>query len=222
MGCPKCKGTGFVEKDGLLTLCSCRYEGVDLQKYLNIPPRFLHAEFENYMAISHSQKSAYEVCLHYVHTFDPKEGRGLTFIGPPSVGKTHLAVAVLKGIYRQKKIRGVFFDTKDLLYRLQSQSDDRYYRLMNFVLKVPLLVLDDLGSERLSDWRIEVLSHIISHRYNFLKSTIITTNYSLKKQEEDDVAKTLEERLSSAIVGKIYQMNAVIHITHETKALDGQ
>ncbi len=213
MGCPKCGGTGFTEKDGLLTLCSCRYEGANLEKYLNIPPRFLNAEFENYVVVSPSQRSAYETCLYYVSTFDPKEGKGLTLIGPPSIGKTHLAVAVLKNVYRQKKIRGFFFDTKDLFYRLQGQPIDRYNRLMNFVLKVPLLVLDDLGSERLSDWRIEVLSHIISYRYNFLKSTIITTNYNLKKQEEEEVAKALEERLSPAIVGKIYQMNQIIYLT---------
>ncbi|MFN3599359.1 MAG: ATP-binding protein [Aquificaceae bacterium] len=213
MGCPKCGGTGFIEKDGLLALCSCRYEGANLEKYLSIPPRFLNAEFENYVAISPSQRSAYETCLHYAHTFDPKEGKGLTLVGPPSMGKTHLAVAVLKTVYRQKKIRGFFFDTKDLFYRLQGQPIDRYNRLMNFVLKVPLLVLDDLGSERLSDWRIEVLSHIVSYRYNFLKSTIITTNYNLKKQEEEEVAKALEERLSPAIVGKIYQMNQIIYLT---------
>lgn len=213
MGCPKCKGTGFIEKDGVLVLCSCRYESADIQKYLNIPPRFLNAEFENYIPISPSQKLALEVCIHYVHTFDQREGKGLTFVGPSQMGKTHLAVAVLKNIYKLRKIRGFFFDTKDLLYRLQSYSNDKYYKLMSFLLDVPLLILDDLGSERLSDWRIEVLSHIITHRYNFLKSTLITTNYPLNKQSQKEVANVLEERLSSGIVGKICQMNEVIYLT---------
>lgn len=214
MGCPKCGGTGFIDKGGILELCDCRYEGVNLQKYLNIPPRFLSAEFENYIPISASQKEALRICLHYAYSFEPKEGKGLTLIGPPQMGKTHLVVAILKTVYRKKRIRGVFFDTKDLFYRLQSYANtEKYQRLMNLLLNVSLLALDDLGSERLSDWRIETLSHIISHRYNFLKSTLITTNYPLLKQSEDEVAKALEERLSPAIVGKIYQMTDVIYLS---------
>ncbi len=215
MGCPRCGGTGFVDKGGVLELCDCRYEGVNLQKYLNIPPRFISAEFENYIPISSSQKEAIEACVHYAHTFESKEGKGLTLIGPPQMGKTHLVVAILKTVYRKKRIRGIFFDTKDLLYRLQSYANtEKYQMFMNLLLNAPLLALDDLGSERLSDWRIETLSHIISHRYNFLKSTLITTNYPLLKQSEDEVAKALEERLSPAIVGKIYQMTDVIYLSN--------
>ena len=214
MNCPKCGGTGFVDKGGVLELCDCRYEGVNLQKYLNIPPRFLSAEFENYVPISASQKQALETCIHYAYSFEPKEGKGLTLIGPPQMGKTHLVVAILKTVYRKKRIRGVFFDTKDLFYRLQSYANtEKYSRFMNLLLNAPLLAHDDLGSERLSDWRIETLSHIISHRYNFLKSTLITTNYPLTKQSGEEVAGALEERLSPAVVGKIYQMTDVIYLS---------
>lgn len=216
MACPKCGGSGFIDKGGVMELCSCRFEGVNLQKYLNIPPRFLYAEFSNYTPVSLSQRRALEACLHFVYSFDPEQGKGLTLLGPPQMGKTHLAVAVLKEIYRKRRIRGFFFDTKDLFYRLQVYTNsEKYYRLMEFLLNVPLLVLDDLGSERLSDWRIETLSHIISHRYNFLKSTIITTNYNLLKEEEKEVARALEERLSPAVVGKIYQTNEVLHMTEQ-------
>lgn len=212
MVCPKCGGSGFLDRGGVLELCSCRYEGINLQRYLNIPPRFLSAEFENYSPVSPSQKVALEVCMHYAHSFEQGEGKGITLLGPPQMGKTHLVVAVLKNIYRWKRVRGIFFDTKDLFYRLQSYTNsEKYQRLMNLLLNIPLLVLDDLGSERLSDWRVETLSHIINHRYNFLKSTLITTNYSLIKQDQE-VARALEERLSPAIVGKIYQMNEILYL----------
>lgn len=212
MECPKCGGTGFVERGGVLELCTCRYESVNLQKYLHIPLRFLDAEFENYVPVSPSQKKALEACTHYAYTFEPEEGKGMTLVGPPQMGKTHLAVAILKTVYRKKKVRGFFFDTKDMFYRLQSYANtEKYYRFMNLLLNAPLLVLDDLGSERLSDWRIETLSHIINHRYNYLKSTLITTNYPLLKQSGDEVARALEERLSPAIVGKIHQMTEILY-----------
>jgi len=121
-----------------------------------------------------------------------------------------------KNIYRLKRVRSFFFDTKDLFYKLQSYSgSDKMNKLLNFLINVPLLVLDDLGSERLSDWRVEVLSYIISTRYNYLKSTIITTNYPLLRTEEE--GQSLEERLSPAIVGKIYQMNDLINISSLAK-----
>lgn len=215
MECPYCKGTGFVEKDGVLELCSCRFEGADLQRLLNIPPRYIKEDFETYNPITPSQAVAKKACLAFAMSFDPKEGKGLTLVGPSDMGKTHLAVAILKTVYRTKRIRGLFFDTKDLLFRLQSSAveGERYEKLMRAVLKVDLLVLDDLGNERLSEWRIETLSYIITHRYNYLKSTIITTNYPLRRTSSSTVGESLEERLSPSIVSKICQMGEVITLS---------
>ncbi len=212
--CPVCGGTGFVDKGRSVELCSCRFQSIDIAKYLHIPPRFSSAEFENYVPISPSQTQALETCISYSYGFEPTDGSGLTLLGPPHMGKTHLAVCVLKTVYRNKRIRGLFFDTKDMLFKLKSVMEDngKYTRLMNLLLKIPLLVLDDLGSERLSDWQREMITHIISYRYNHMKSTIITTNYALRKLDEKEVAKTIEDRLSEAVVSKIYQMNTTLYL----------
>ncbi len=224
--CPLCSGTGFVKKGEGVELCSCRFSPKDINKALRIPRRFWNAEIENYKFENPSETLAYTEALNFSANFDPKEGKGITFVGEPGVGKTHLAVGILKKIYREKGIKGLFFDTKDLIYKLKSLIEERKTnRAIKAILSHPLIVLDDLGSERLSEWQRELIAYIISYRYNNLKSTIITTNFSLTGEEKKDkrirkflgkeieLPKTLlEERLGASTVSRIYQMTNVVYI----------
>jgi DNA replication protein DnaC len=213
--CPICKGTGFVDKGNVVEICQCRFKEENFQRLLNIPKKFWSAEFDNYQPISPAQRRALEVCKYFVLNFNPEEGKGITLVGPPQMGKTHLVVGVLKALYREKKVRGFFFDTKEMLFQLRfyaGSQEDKYSRLLKFLMTLPVLALDDLGSERLSDWSIEVISLLITHRYNHQLSTLITTNYQLKKSEEELLA-SLEERLSPGVVGKLFHMNEVVYVS---------
>jgi DNA replication protein DnaC len=213
--CPICKGTGFVDKGNVVEICQCRFKEENFQRLLNIPKKFWSAELDNYQPISPAQRRALEVCKYFVLNFNPEEGKGITLVGPPQMGKTHLVVGVLKALYREKKVRGFFFDTKEMLFQLRfyaGSQEDKYSRLLKFLMTLPVLALDDLGSERLSDWSIEVISLLITHRYNHQLSTLITTNYQLKKSEEELLA-SLEERLSPGVVGKLFHMNEVVYVS---------
>ncbi|WP_457600294.1 ATP-binding protein [Hydrogenivirga sp.] len=223
--CPVCHGTGFVKRGSGVELCECRFSKEDINKLLRIPERFWDAELENYESETPSENEAYKEAYVFASTFDPSEGRGLTFVGPPGVGKTHLAVGVLKKIYRERGVKGLFFDTKDLIYKLKSLMEEgKTSRAIKAILSRPLLVLDDLGSERLSEWQRELISYIISYRYNHLKSTIITTNFSLSGDDKKDrrVQKTakgidlpktlMSERLGTSTVSRIYEMTRVVYI----------
>lgn len=224
--CERCKGTGFVSKGGgVVELCGCRFEQEDVNKALGIPKRFWKAELNNYNIETSSESEAYKEAIIFSTNFDPSEGKGITFVGSPGVGKTHLAVGILKRIYREKGIRGKFFDTKDLIYRLKALIEEGgISKAIKGILNCPLLVLDDLGSERLSEWQRELISYIISYRYNNLKSTIITTNFSLTGEEKRDkrVKKMVEgielpkalmkERLGPSTVSRIYEMTKVVYI----------
>ncbi len=208
--CPICNGTGFVDKGDKVELCICRFEGEDIGKALHIPKRFYHASLKYFEAKSIPQYEALAECVRYAKNFNLQDGKGLSIVGPSGVGKTYLACAVLKEIYLTKGVRGLFFDTRDMLSKLRYYLDDheKHRKLLNVLLKVPLLVLDDLGNEMLSDWNREHITYILIYRYNNLKSTIITTRYFLNEEAEN----SLYERLSDSVVNKIKEMNKSVFI----------
>jgi len=169
--CPLCKGTGFVKVKEGVSLCSCRFSTDTVNIILRIPKRYWNAaSLENFMPSTPSQYMALDETKFYYESESYKEGKGLIYVGPPSVGKTYLAVSLIKKIYAEKKIRCIFFDTKDLLFILRGLMENgKDKNLIKFLIDVPVLLLDDLGNERLSDWHREVLSYIIIQRYNHLK-----------------------------------------------------
>lgn len=110
----------------------------------------------------------------------PAVDKGLLFIGPTGIGKTHLAVSVLRAVVR-KGLRGVYYDTRSLLQAIRS-GFNRVTRAsetaaLDEVMRAELLVLDDLGAERTTDWVEETMHLIVNTRYNESRPTVFTTNY---------------------------------------------
>ncbi|HTM32896.1 MAG TPA: ATP-binding protein [Vicinamibacterales bacterium] len=186
MVCPICNDTRWksvVGEDGVerVVRCDCwRAAVVDrLMREARVPHRYLRCEMATFEPDTDSQREAYRLARGFVDAF-PVVDRGLVLYGRHGVGKTHLAVGILKAAIRDKGARGYFFETRELL-RLVRDTYNRSVEetemdVLAPVLKADLLVLDDLGAERTSDWVQETLGLVVNTRYNERRPTIFTSN----------------------------------------------
>jgi len=104
----------------------------------------------------------------------------LLIIGPSGVGKTHLAVAAIKQLIG-KSIHCLFCDYRELLKRIQNSYNPAEQTtelgLLTPVLETEVLLLDDLGAVKPSEWVWDTVSLILNTRYNDNRTTIISSNF---------------------------------------------
>ncbi len=186
MACPFCDDTGWkaVDADGIrrVVRCDCWRDGVGRQRLndANIPKRYQHCTLDNFAVYNESLERAVAQARRIAEAF-PAVARGLFLEGQPGVGKTHLAVAVLKQVINNTGARGLFYDTRDLLRVIRSTYDRSIHttelEVLRPVMTADLLVLDDLGAEKTSEWVDETMNLIVNTRYNERRLTIFTSNY---------------------------------------------
>src|SRR2546425_3335052 len=186
MACPLCDDTGWrpVEDNGTrrVVRCDCWRESVGRQRLsdAHIPKRYQHCTLANFAAYNESLERAVAQARRVADAF-PVVSRGLLLEGQPGVGKTHLAVAVLKQVIHATGARGLFYDTRDLLRVIRSTYDPAIrtteLEILRPVMHADMLVLDDLGAEKTSEWVDETMNLIVNTRYNERRLTIFTSNY---------------------------------------------
>jgi DNA replication protein DnaC len=194
MSCPLCDGTGWkpVDEHGVrrVVRCDCWRDELGAARLAtaNIPKRYEHCSIANFTAYNESLEKAAAVARRLAAAF-PVVSKGLFFEGQPGVGKTHLAVAVLKQVIQTTGATGLFYDTRDLLRVIRSTYDPSIRTteidVLRPVMTAELLVLDDLGAEKTSEWVEETLNLIVNTRYSERRLTLFTSNYQDIPDETD-------------------------------------
>ena len=192
--CPICEGAGLrivrrSDSTQFAEACVCRVEQ-RTQRMLSraqIPKRYEHCTLESYDAgfagANRSLGAAHLRARKFVESYPLDSiGTGLLLTGSIGVGKTHLAVAILQALVAERGTTGLFYDYRDLLKQVQNsynrQVNETELEVLKPVFEAEVLVLDELGASKPTDWVWDTVAHILNTRYNDRRTTIITTNYA--------------------------------------------
>jgi DNA replication protein DnaC len=236
--CSVCEGSGLrvVQEDGRMVArsCECRINGrpARMLARARIPRLYEDSTLDNYEIFrgAHESLRAARLMAHRFVDGYPVEtdGKGLLLTGSVGVGKTHLAIAVLRALVTSRGASGLFYGYLDLLKEVQNtynrQVATTELDVLSPVFNAEILVLDEFGASKPSEWVSDIIAHILNTRYNERRTTIITTNFpNLEELPKGDWAKlneaekavrseTLGDRIGERMRSRLLEMCVTVEM----------
>ncbi|MGA7339934.1 MAG: ATP-binding protein [Terracidiphilus sp.] len=227
--CPICEGVGLVRVvDGagkwVSRPCDCQEMEREERRIAaaRIPQRYRDCTLDAYEIYHEADRSLAEALLtarRFVEEYPAgTAGKGLLFTGSIGVGKTHLAVGVLQRLVRERGVKGLFCDYRELLKNIQNsynpQVNTTELELLKPVFAAEVLVLDDLGAQKPNDWVWDTVALVLNTRYNDRQTTIVTTNYldlpaaagALSDAERAAREPSLGDRIGDRMLSRLAEM----------------
>ncbi|MBQ4447403.1 MAG: ATP-binding protein [Clostridia bacterium] len=142
--------------------------------------KFMESTFDS-LVVNQDNVKQVKICRRYAEKFEElrKKNQGLLLFGTVGSGKTHLACCI--GNYVMDNLRAVIATSLvKILQNADLLKDDGFVRQMSMA---DLLILDDLGAERGTDFALETVYNVIDSRYRTGKPMIVTTNMTLAEMQ---------------------------------------
>ena len=191
--CAECGGAGMVLAVNaagvrVARVCACQQAARSGHRVVaaRIPKRYEHCTLDSYetgfRGANASMQQAHLTARRFVEAYPVEtDGKGLLITGNIGVGKTHLAVGLLLSLIEEKGAQALFYDYRELLKQIQhsynAQVNSTELDVLKPVFEAEVLVLDELGAQKPTDWVWDTVALILNTRYNDKRTTIITTNY---------------------------------------------
>lgn len=218
--CNICKDTGYVQKDGISSMCSCLKQRIfdiayNKSNMGNLErENFSHFNIRTFSDKPNTEKFKSDISprdnmvlikekvQNFINNFDNIEEKNLIFTGNTGVGKTFLTNCIANEILKQGKT--VLYQTAPVMFDEINDAkfgrDNSQLDLLENILNVDLLIIDDLGTEKVTDSKITELFTIINTRLlnqnHKITKTIISTNLTV-----DELFKTYTSRIGSRLAG---------------------
>jgi DNA replication protein DnaC len=233
--CALCGGTGWKAivsgADRRVARCDCRLRdrAQSLLAAARIPRRYEHCELSSFTTdfpgAHQSLGLAHLAASRFAQDYDPQEGTGLLLIGTIGTGKTHLAVGILKELILTRGLPCLFYDYRELLKEIQNSYNTSVQttelEVLRPIFDTDVLVLDELGAVKPSEWVWDTVSLILNTRYNNNRTTIITTNFDdkpagaangLSAARAASRDETLGDRIGERMRSRLHEMCRILRL----------
>jgi DNA replication protein DnaC len=166
----------------------------DILKASGVPPKFMDHTLDGFRGYTKGLAAKLELIRHWV---EGGLATGLYLFGSVGTGKTHLAIGLLRALIECRKLRGKFVSARSFIMRCQTafrQRESAEDIVDELLQSTHFLVLDDVGSEKVTDYARHSLLHLVDECYGRGVVLVITSNVDVQALEQ------IDKRIASRVV----------------------